>query len=381
MPWKEYTVTTQRGEFVRRVREGDGTVSALCRAFGISRKTGYKWLEREQLQGVAGLEDRSRRPRRSPRQTPEVMERLICELRAEHPAWGGRKLHHRLKGDGVAAVPAPSTITGILRRHGLLSADRRLKRDWQRFEAAEPNELWQMDFKGHFATGRGRCHPLTLLDDHSRFNLCLSACTDQQATTVQEELSRVFRCYGLPRRMLMDNGSPWGSDLAHPHTRLTAWLMRQGITVLHGRPRHPQTQGKEERFHGTLARELLTPHSWWQDLAEVQTAFDRWRSVYNDRRPHEALGYAVPASRYTPSHRAFPVTLPPIAYESTDEVRKVQQKGIIHFRGREFHIGKGFVGEPVALREVGDGLWNVYYCHQRVAQIDLITSRPAGREV
>jgi len=361
---------SERSEFVSATREGVN-LSALCRQYGISRKTGYKWLRRLREQGWEGVIDRSRRPHRSPARTPAEVETLVCDLRSQHPVWGGRKLHHLLRRDGLARPPAPSTITDILNRNGLLSPERRTQRAWQRFEELRPNALWQMDFKGHFATGEGRCHALTVLDDHSRFNICLAACTDERMETVQEQLTRVCQSYGLPDRMLMDNGSPWGSDAAHPHTKLTAWLIRVGVTVSHGRPYHPQTQGKEERFHRTLDLEVLKTRPDWQSLAQVQDAFDRWRDVYNLRRPHEALGQAPPASRYAPSQRAFPSNLPPIEYAPDDIVRRVQQKGLIHFRGHEFLVSRAFVGEPVALRAVDDGVWDVYYCHQKVGHVDL----------
>ena len=371
MPWKESTPMSERSEFVSFATREGVNLSALCRQYGISRKTGYKWLRRLREQGWEGVIDRSRRPHRSPARTPAEVETLVCDLRSQHPVWGGRKLHHLLRRDGLARPPSPSTITGILDRNGLLSPERRTQRAWQRFEELRPNALWQMDFKGHFATGEGRCHALTVLDDHSRFNICLAACTDQRMETVQEQLTRVCQSYGLPDRMLMDNGSPWGSDAAHPHTKLTAWLIRVGVTVSHGRPYHPQTQGKEERFHRTLDLEVLKTRPDWQTLAQVQYAFDRWRDVYNLRRPHEALGQAPPASRYAPSQRAFPSNLPPIEYAPDDIVRRVQQKGLIHFRGHEFLVSRAFVGEPVALRAVDDGIWDVYYCHQKVGHVDL----------
>ena len=371
MPWRESTPMSERDEFVNFARRGDANLSALCQRYSISRKTGYKWLHRVRWWGPAGLADRSRRPRRSPARTAPEVEAVVCELRSEHPAWGGRKLHHLLRREGRARPPAPSTITSILRRNGLLAPDRRTERDWQRFEELSPNALWQMDFKGHFPTGEGRCHPLTVLDDHSRFNLCLTACADERAETVQDHLVTVMERYGLPERMLMDNGSPWGSEAAHPHTRLTAWLIRLGVTVLHGRPYHPQTQGKEERFHRTLGVEVLARRPTWQSLAEVQHAFDTWRDVYNLRRPHEALGDAPPVSRYQPSPRPFPARLPPIEYAPGDQVRKVQQKGLIHFRGQELLVSRAFIGEPVGLRPVGDGIWDLYYCHQKIGQVDL----------
>jgi len=374
MPWKECTTVSEREEFVALARQAGVNLSALSQRFGVSRKTAYKWLKRYEAEGRAGLVDRPRRPQRSPARTAPEMERRICEARRGHPAWGGRKLHHWLKAQGLVEVPAPSTITGILERHGLLAADRRRERAWQRFEEEAPNALWQMDFKGHFAIANGRCHPLTVLDDHSRYNLCLGACGDERAVTVQERLTAVFNRYGLPQKMLMDNGSPWGSDIAHPHTHLTAWLIRLGISVAHGRPYHPQTQGKEERFHRTLALEVLARRPAWADIEEVQSAFDRWRLIYNHERPHEALNYLPPAARYQPSPRTMPASLPPVLYEHGDIVRKVQDKGRISFRGRDYLVGRAFIGEPVALRQSADSTWDVYYCHQRVGRVVLARS-------
>jgi len=377
MPWRERTYMSERSEFVTRATEEDANLSALCRNFGISRKTGYKWLRRYRDAGPAGLADRSQRPWASPRRTTGELEARVCTLRKQHPAWGGRKLHHVLRREGVGTPPSPSTITGILSRNGLLDPERRLVRDLQRFEAPEPNALWQMDFKGPVHTEKQRCHPLTVLDDHSRFNVCLAACTNQRAETVQGQLIRTFEQVGLPERMLMDNGSPWGSDQAHPHTKLTAWLIRQGITVLHGRPFHPQTQGKEERFHRTLTAEVLSQRSSWRDQDELQKAFDCWRDLYNFQRPHEALGQQPPASRYQPSPRPYQRVLPPIEYARGDEVRKVQAKGRISFRGRNILVSRAFIGEPVAVRATGDGAWDVYYCHQRVGRVDFTYHEPA----
>ena len=378
MPWREVTAMSERSEFLGFVTQGDLTMSALCERYGVSRKTGYKWLRRARESGLEGLADHGRRPHNSPLRTSPELEALICDLRSQHPVWGGRKLHHLLRRDGLARVPAPSTITNILNRHGFLSPERRTERNWQRFEELRPNALWQMDFKGHFPTAEGRCHPLTILDDHSRFNLCLAACSNERADTVQEHLTNICQRYGLPDRLLMDNGSPWGSTEAHPHTKLTAWLIRRGVTILHGRPYHPQTQGKEERFHRTLSVEVLARRPSWHSLAEVQHAFDGWRNVYNLRRPHEALGHTVPASRYQPSAQPFPSCLPPIEYAPGDQVRKVDKEGHISFRGQPWLVSRAFIGEPVALRAVGDGVWDMYYCHQKVGRIDAAKSDPGS---
>jgi len=379
MPWKARDTMSLRREFVELAGHEDACLAELCRRFRISRRVGYKWLGRFQAQGVAGLADRPRRPKRSPRQTDAGVEARVVELRQRHPAWGGRKLRRRLQDVGVQAVPAASTITGILRRHDLIGAEEGAPhKAFQRFEHAAPNDLWQMDFKGHFALEQGRCHPLTVLDDHARYSLGLDACANERAETVRGQLTGVFRRYGLPWRMLMDNGSPWGDDGGNPYTVFTVWLLRLGIGVSHGRPYHPQTQGKDERFHRTLAAEVLRESL--RDLAHCQERFDRWRTVYNHERPHEALGLAVPASRYQASPRTFPEVLPAIEYAPDVEVRKVQQGGRLHYGGREYCIPKAFYGYPIGLRStVQDGVMEVLFCHHLILQLDLrsgITTKP-----
>ncbi len=372
MPWQEVSIMSLRYEFIQLSLQEGANIRALCCRFGISPKTGYKWLKRHVAEGERGLNDRSRRPLRSPSQTPVPMEQTVLGLRDEHPAWGGRKLYTRLGTLGHEHVPAPSTITAILRRHGRLDVSASAKHTaWQRFEHPAPNDLWQMDFKGHVALQSGRCHPLTVLDDHSRYALCLSACANEQTHTVQQALTGTFRRYGLPHRMSMDNGSPWGDDGINPYTPLTVWLIRLGVRVSHSRPYHPQTQGKDERFHRTLNAELLA-HQTFPDQRSAQQHLDAGRRIYNLERPHQAIGMKPPVSRYQPSPRSFPEILPPIDYAPEDCVRKVQAKGELYYRGRPWKIGKPFHGYPVALRPTAtDGLLEVYFCHHRVASINL----------
>jgi transposase InsO family protein len=363
---------SQRKEFIKLAMVDGANLARLCQGFNISRKTGYKWLARYLGGGEVGLQDRCRRPRASPWVTPPEMEAAVLGVREAHPAWGGRKIRARLQALGFEAVPAASTITAILHRHGKIDPAEALKhRAWQRFEAQAPNDLWQMDFKGHVAMAQGRCHPLTVLDDHSRYALGLEACADERTATVKERLTRIFRRYGLPRKMLMDNGSPWGADWEHPYTPLTVWLLRLGLRVIHARPYHPQTLGKDERFHRTLKAEVLT-YCQGLELPQYQPRFDAWRQIYNLERPHEALGLAVPASRYLVSPRRFQETLPPLEYGPGDQVRKVQAEGWISFRGQDLHLGRAFRGEVVALRPTSsDGVWEVVFCSQRITKIDL----------
>jgi len=373
MPWKEESIMSLRREFVELASQSRVNISQLCRRFQISREVGYKWLKRYREEGLPGLVDRSRRPKHSPGRTEAVIEKRVLSVRDRHSAWGARKIRQRLLDEEVSQIPAASTVHAILCRHGRIDPVESVKHQpWQRFEYEAPNQLWQMDFKGHFGLGNGqRCHPLTVLDDHSRYGLCLRACQDERGPTVQDALRDSFRRYGLPERMLMDNGPPWGNEADHPYTRLTVWLLQLGIGLCHGRPYHPQTQGKEERFHRTVQAEVLQGRSYW-DHAQAQTGFNQWMEIYNFERPHQALGMTVPARRYQISAKPFPEVLPAIEYGCQDQVRKVQDQGWIHFRGQEFRLSQAFRGYPVALRPTQtDGLWEVYFCSQRIAHIDL----------
>jgi transposase InsO family protein len=373
MPWKETTTMSLRTDFIHLAELEGANLSQLCQRFRISRKTGYKWLKRYRAGGESALADRSRRPHHSPRRSLEATEAAVADVRRKHPAWGGRKIKAYLERKGHSQLPSPSTITQILHRNEQIDPQEAAKhRPLQRFEKAQPNQLWQMDFKGYFALeAGGYCHPLTVLDDHSRFLLALRACPNETYLTVQEQLREIFRCYGLPDCMLMDNGSPWGDDADSPYTILTAWLMRLEVRVSHGRPYHPQTQGKDERLHRTLQAELLCQVSL-AHLTDCQWHFDQWREFYNYERPHEALGLQPPSSRYQLSPRPFPEVLPPILYDTGDIIRKVDASGKISFHNRSFRVGKAFRYNPVALRPAQtDGVYEVFYCSQKVAQISL----------
>lgn len=369
MPWKGQSIVDQREEFVR-LTERLGNIRLASRRAGVSPTTAYKWLGRYAYGGREALKDLSRRPTRSPRRSGEEIEKAVVDLRLEHPAWGARKIRFRLLALSKEGVPTTSTVHAILQRRGLIDPTESSRhRAWQRFEHEAPNRLWQMDFKGPFAVERDRCHPLTVLDDHSRYAVGLQACADQMGKTVQDRLSAIFRRYGLPDRMSMDNGPPWGAS--SEFTALSVWLIRLGVTVSHSRPYHPQTQGKDERFHRTLQREVLSRYSF-HDLRQVQERFDRWRNVYNLERPHESLGMQTPVSRYRPSPRSFPESLPQIEYDSGDFVRKVQNPGELWFRGKLFKIGRSFVGQHVAIRpSAEEGLFDVFFAHQKIAQINL----------
>jgi transposase InsO family protein len=303
---------------------------------------------------------------------PEEVVEAVVAVRREHPCWGGRKIHHVLRRAGVRPLPHANTITDILRRHGLIAEEESAKRrPFVRFEKATPNELWQMDFKGHFAMAAGRCHPLTVVDDHSRFAVALVACPDERRKSVQPALRATFERYGMPEGILVDNGPPWGKDFEHRHTKLTAWLMRLGIAPRHGRPYHPQTRGKNERFNGTLAREAIEGRSF-ADLIEVQARFDAWVWVYNHERPHQGIGDEPPASRFRASPRAFPAELPAIEYDRHCLVRRVQKDGRISLANRNVFVSNAFAGDPVGLIPIErDGVFDVMYCSFVVGRIDL----------
>ena len=367
MPWSQYTVVDQREEFVRFARQPGANIRELCRRFQISRKTGYKWLGRD------SCEDRSRRPLSTPKRTDARLESKILEVRDAQPAWGARKIAHVLQRDHEIEL-APSTVNCVLQRHGRISdAASQAAAPWQRFEHDTPNALWQIDFKGHFPTAGQRCHPLTVLDDHSRFNVVLQALGDEQRSSVQPVLQSAFERFGLPERINADNGQPWGSP-GQPGglTGLAVWLIRLGVRVSYSRPLHPQTNGKDERFHRTLKAELLAQRQF-RDLEDVQTHLARWRQIYNFHRPHEALGMQTPASRYRPSARTMPRQLPPIEYVTDDLVRRVQKNGWIDLHGHHIRLSKALVGQPVACRPLADrdGEFAVFFCHQKVDEICL----------
>lgn len=375
MPWKEQTAMSQRKAFIKQATQPDRNMSQLCREFGISRKTGYKWLKRYLKEGETGLQDQSRRPKCSPRRTARAVEECVLRMRAQHPAWGGRKLHARLKALGYEHVPSPSTITAILQRHDCIHQEASLKRRRVvRFEKDKPNQMWQMDFKAPFSINGTDCTPLTIIDDYSRFLLCLQICVQQNRETVQEHLINVFRRFGLPEAILTDNGVPWGPTDGKPYyTRLSIWLMRLGIRVIRARPYHPQTLGKDERLHRSLQEEVLNLRSF-SSLQECQDQFDHWQHVYNTQRPHEALALKPPHTRFRPSPRPFPEELPPIVYPKNHHVRLVDLSGRISFRNVNYKVGKAFVTLPVGLvssPEREDAL-EVYFGKQHIKTIALL---------
>jgi putative transposase len=375
MPWQEVSVMDQRREFVALAMQEGVNRRELCRRFGISADVGYKWLAR--YASGEELSDRSRRPHESPRRCDAVIENQVLAVRDCHPAWGARKITRCLERDGVRP-PALSTVHEILRRRGRISASPGGPKVWQRFEKEAPNLLWQMDFKGPMGLANGGvCHPLTVIDDHSRYALCVKACANQQRLTVQGQLTATFQRYGLPDAFFVDNGTPWGDSGGAHWTKLGVWLLKLGVGVIHSKPYHPQSRGKNERFHRTLKAEVFAQRHF-KDLTELQRAFDAWREIYNLQRPHGALDLDVPADHYRPSSRAMPSELPKVDYDSDQIVRRVSVRHI-SFKGQLWKVPRAFCGERLAIRPLSrDGAFGVFFGSWQVAKIDLTRNKSVG---
>lgn len=370
MGWREVSVAEQRREFVMLASLAGANISALCERFGISRQTGHLWLRRFAA-GEHEFEDRSRRPLHSPGRLAGDLEAKILSVRDAHPAWGARKIAAVLQRGGVTP-PAASTIHAVLSRHGRIAADSP-GRAYGSFERTAPNALWQMDFKGRVRLACGAwLHPLTVIDDHSRFAVGLAACANQQTQTVQARLEATFRHHGLPEAIYVDNGSPWGGGRPGQWTPLRLWLLRLGIETIHSKPYHPQGRGKNERFHRSLAAEVLSLAPL-VGFDEAQAAFDRWRHVYNRERPHQALDFATPAERYRPSKRAWPTKLQQPIYAPGEIVRRVSTtKAYVSFRNRFWKVPEAFMGETLAIRpRLPDGRYAICFGAHEIAAINL----------
>jgi len=371
MPWKDNTVEMNREDFVKRYLQQEKSMSALCREYGISRPTGYKWLERyEQEQN---LSNRSRTPLRTPTKTSPETEKLILNYRAAHPAIGAVKIKRILKNKGYKDIPCDRTINTILKRNGCITKEAsEAATPYQRFEKTYPNEMWQADFKGHFLMKNDeRCHPLNIIDDHSRFNLCADALPNETFEAVEPCVMRLFDNYGLPFSFLCDNGNPWGTPKATGYCVFEVMLMDLGILPLHGRPRHPQTQGKEESFNHSMKRELLK-HIEITDFSHAQQAFDEYRDFYNNERPHHALNLEVPASRYKKSELRLPDKIEEWEYPQGYELRRVDGHGYFKYQRQSYYLSEAFGGKIIAVREsfVPNSI-SLFYRQFRIGRIDV----------
>ena len=369
MPWRNPDLMSVRQEFVRLALSGRYNITELCVAFGISEKTGHKWLARYRKEGVQGLADRPHNPHAPPHQLSPDVRKGIITLRSQHPTWGSKKLLGVLKRKRPEmSWPAASTIGELLRREGMVKTSRRNKNknigkplDSGLTLAAAPNDVWTTDFKGEFRLGPGPyCFPLTVMDAQSRFLIGCTGLFSTATLPVQIVFKRLFQRYGLPEVMRSDNGVPFASPTALGRlSKLSVWWIRLGIRPERIEPGHPEQNGQHERMHRTLKAEATRPPS--ATLVQQQQRFDRFRREYNDERPHESLGQRPPASCYTPSSRAFPSYLPALEYPAHSDVRRVTCNGVISWRGQYVFLTKALTGQDVGLEETDIDTWNLSF--------------------
>jgi transposase InsO family protein len=353
----------ERLRFVTEYAESGDSMTELCARYGISRESGYKWVARYDDGGVSGLADQSRRPHASPRRTTDAVVAAVLAARRQHPTWGPKKLLAR--GWRLAVRPGLSTVSLILKRHGVVAPRRR--RPPRAPSAAPPtalelpNAVWTIDFKGQFRTGDGTwCYPLTIVDHWSRYLLACRSLPSVRTAGSRAVLERVFREFGLPARIRSDNGAPFASAWALARlSPLAVWWIRLGIVPERIQPGCPAQNGRHERMHRTLKRETARPPA--STLQAQQRRFRRFRTAFNDERPHEALGQRVPAELYVASPRAYPAVLPPLEYAAHMIVRRVAPCGSLKWHGRWLSVSHTLIGEDVGLAEVDDGRWAVYF--------------------
>jgi transposase InsO family protein len=372
VPWKETCFVHERLRFIALVDASDESFATLCNQFGISRKTGYKWVERYEELGPRGLEERRPVAHTFPHATPPPVIDALLELRKERPTWGPKKLRARLEAMGVAPLPAASTLGELLKKHGLIRPRRRRvytpPSPSALAPAEQPNDTWCVDFKGHFALGdKSRCHPLTLTDQVSRYLLKCEGLAKPDAPSVRPHFERAFREFGLPERIRSDNGPPFATLGPGGLSALSVSWIKLGIEPERIEPGHPEQNGRHERMHKTLKAEATSPPG--QTLADQQRILDRFRHGYNDERPHEALGQKPPASRYTPSRRVMPSKPSSPEYPDTMVVRRIQDTGRLKFGGANTYLSKLLVHEPVGLLPIAEDVWELYYGSVLLAQI------------
>jgi len=365
MPWRERSPMEQRADFVREFESGWFTMTELAAQYGISRKTGYKWVAAYEAGGLAGLQDRSRRPHHSPHATDEDVIRAILAIRRRHPSWGPKKLLAIAQGRHHAAVwPARSTIAALLKRRGLVTPRRRRSAPSAATASAgggitQPNEVWTVDYKGEFLTGDRRyCYPFTLRDGFSRYVLRCDALTAHTLAVTRPRVERAFADYGLPDRIRSDNGPPFGGPGLGRLSTLAVWWIRLGIVPERIAPGHPEQNGSHEQFHKVLKAETARPPA--SSAVAQQRRFTRFCAEYNQERPHEGLHLTVPAQHYHHSSRTLPRRLPSLEYPGHAEIRRVDQNGYISWRTPLF-VSMALADQPVAFEEVADGLWTVSF--------------------
>jgi putative transposase len=375
MPWQEVTPVEQRLEFIREYETELFTMTELAAHYGISCKTGYKWLGRYEAEGIDGLQDRSRRPHDSPHATaPDLVERVVA-IRRRHPRWGAKKLLAiAARRDPDAAWPSRSTVCDLLKARGLVAPRRRRPRSDHAPRApltaiTAANQVWTTDFKGEFRTRDGRyCHPLTVRDGFSRFVLRCDALLDRGYVATRGRFERAFQEYGLPERIRSDNGGPFAGLGIGRLSRLSIWWMRLGIVPERIAPGHPEQNGSHEQFHSVLKAETTRPPS--AHAAAQQRRFARFCAEYNHDRPHEALADQPPASCYHRSLRILPARVPPLDYPAHFEIRRVCGNGCISWRNDALFIGSALTGQDIAFEEIADSIWTIRFATVALARYD-----------
>ena len=377
MPWERKTVEEQRREFAEAAKESKN-FSALCREFGITRKTGYKWVER--YKENADLLDKSRKPFTVTNRTPIETEERIVVLRAENPGWGAKKLKEVLERQGHE-IPCVKTVNNILNRYGCISAEESRKHQaFTRFEKEHCNEMWQTDFKGEFRMADNNyCYPLNIFDDHSRFVIKIAPALST-ANKVIPAFRSAFCEYGMPNSVLSDNGAQF-AGFRQGYTRFEKWLMNHDVLPIHGRIKHPQTQGKIERFHRTMQEELLK-HTVMENIDDANNKFQLWREKYNNIRPHEALGMKCPAEVYIPSSRAYSDEVSPYEYGGQFHVIKVNSWGYARFDKWQVYLSETMINEYIEFRPNPHGdSFIVCYRNFKIAEVDTLSGKLLNRKI
>lgn len=375
MPWKETVPVKERMKFMLELESGVFRFGEVCERFGVSRKTGYKWVRRYEEDGVEGLKDQSRAPHHCPHKTASAVEDRIVELRDGHPDWGPWTLRAWLqRKHPEVRWPAISTIGDILKRRGRTKRRRRRPRPQPIYSAHQvqsggPNEIFTADFKGEFRTGDRRyCYPLTILDHYSRMLLCCQGLGSTEGVGVRKQFERIFRTYGLPEAILTDNGTPFAGNGLRRLSRLSVWWIRLGIQPLLIRPGHPEENPRHERFHLTLKRRTTRPPA--ADRKKQQKRFDQFQEEYNEERPHQHLDGNTPIERYEASTRLFPRQLPEAEYPGHYEIRLVSSSGHMKFKNRRIFLSDVLARERVGLEEIDDGIWSLYLSDVLIARWD-----------
>ena len=384
MPWKEVNPMDEKILFIGDHLRGGRSLSELCVDYGISRKTGYKWLARYEAAGVEGLHDRSRKPKGHPAQTPYAIRQQIIELRTgSRLTPGAKKIQAKLvELYPDIEPPAVSTINKILRQAGLSKA-RAPRRRYDRYReplihSETPNQLWSVDFKGQFRLGNGQwCYPLTVMDDYSRHLMTVTGQASTNTKDTQAAFTRLFKHFGMPERIRSDNGVPFSSRATAGLSSLSIWWIKLGIHPERIEPGKPQQNGKHERMHRTLKHYTLKPAS--RSMAGQQQRFDSFTEAYNTERPHEGLQMKTPAQCYYPSERPFPTQLKQPEYPSYFEVKKVSNNGVIYWQRGMVYIAHLLKDEYIGLDEIDNGIFEVYFGHYRLGRIDVTVPLTAKR--